>query len=97
DRLRAHLAETLQNAAVPAFTVSFGVADSSTGNTVDEILRHADGALATAKRDGRDRVVTASSRSTHQYRALNSEVPRPRSPLIEPSRTMSNTIELGVD
>jgi diguanylate cyclase (GGDEF)-like protein len=93
EHVRAQLAEALQSAAVPSFTVSFGVTDSSTGNTLDEIIRHADGALSTAKRDGRDRVVVASNRSSYQYRNLSSEIPGPRSPASEPSEAVSSTID----
>jgi diguanylate cyclase (GGDEF)-like protein len=97
DRLRANLAETLQSAAVPGFTVSFGVTDAGQGNTLDEIIRHADGALSTAKRDGRDRVVVANSRSSYQRQGLGSAIPVPRSALIEPFGTALDPIDVGAD
>jgi diguanylate cyclase (GGDEF)-like protein len=97
DRLRANLAETLQSAAVPGFTVSFGVTDAGQGNTLDEIIRHADGALSTAKRDGRDRVVVANSRSSYQRQGLGSAIPVPRSALIEPFGTALDPIDAGAD
>jgi diguanylate cyclase (GGDEF)-like protein len=97
DRLRARLAEALQSAAVPGFTVSFGVTGSGVGNTLEEIIRQADGALSTAKRDGRDRVVVASNRSSYEHRGFSSAIPPPRSPLIDPSGTESHSVELGAD
>jgi diguanylate cyclase (GGDEF)-like protein len=59
ERLRAELASAQTGGATPRFTASYGLADSTVGATVDEILRVADAALATAKREGRDRVIVA--------------------------------------
>jgi PleD family two-component response regulator len=42
---------------VPAFTSSFGVAHSSSGDTLEDVCRVADVALFRAKREGRNRVV----------------------------------------
>jgi predicted signal transduction protein with EAL and GGDEF domain len=47
--------------APPAFTVSFGVADTSQAADVSGMLRVADAALYRAKADGRNRVVVASA------------------------------------
>ena len=59
ERLREQLAVTLTNGRGPAFTVSFGVASSTDGDTFDDIVALADRALLTAKTDGRNRVVVA--------------------------------------
>jgi diguanylate cyclase len=40
-------------------TFSAGVAVAARGETIDEVLARADGALYEAKRDGRNRTVTA--------------------------------------
>jgi two-component system cell cycle response regulator len=42
-------------------TCSFGVAEWQSGDTIDQLLQRADGALYTAKNAGRNRVVIASS------------------------------------
>jgi diguanylate cyclase (GGDEF)-like protein len=57
ERLRAELAAAQTEGDTPGFTASFGLTDSSIADTMDTILAHADAALATAKRDGRDRIV----------------------------------------
>lgn len=44
----------------PRFTASFGVTDSTRGDTFDALLRIADSGLYQAKNQGRDRVVLAS-------------------------------------
>jgi diguanylate cyclase (GGDEF)-like protein len=95
DRLRARLADELQSAAVPGFTVSFGVTDSGTGHTLDEIIRNADGALSAAKNAGRDRVVVANNHNSYQHRGFSSAIPLPRPPLTEPSETAPLTTEAG--
>ena len=59
DRLRTLLAGAVGSTAAPAMTAGLGVADSTAGTTLDEILRAADGALLQAKALGRDRVVVA--------------------------------------
>jgi PleD family two-component response regulator len=43
------------------FTASFGVADLSHGGTFDQILKHADDALLLAKREGKNRVLVATT------------------------------------
>lgn len=58
-RVRTALATALQMAAMPAFTVSFGIAGMSEGALFVDVLAQADGALLRAKREGRNRTVTA--------------------------------------
>lgn len=55
DRARAALAQALENGKVPRFTVSFGVADSTMAEHLDDLLRIADEALYRSKEQGRDR------------------------------------------
>ncbi len=55
ERVRAGLAEELLTAGGPAFTASFGVADSTMSDSFDSQLRMADEALYRAKAAGRDR------------------------------------------
>jgi diguanylate cyclase (GGDEF)-like protein len=59
-RLRAALAESVATAGVPPFTVSIGLADSTYATTAAGIIGYADGALLTAKREGRDRLIIAA-------------------------------------
>lgn len=59
ERLRAQLTRATADGASPAFTVSFGVADSDAATGLDELLRVADRALYRAKELGRDQVVMA--------------------------------------
>jgi diguanylate cyclase (GGDEF)-like protein len=59
DRQRILLAGAVAATAGPGFTASFGVADSTAGGSLEEIVRAADGALLQAKALGRDRVVAA--------------------------------------
>ena len=58
ERVREQLAAHLADGQVPAFTVSFGVAESKSNVLFSETLDQADHALLQAKSDGRDRVVT---------------------------------------
>ncbi len=55
DRVRARLAAELAQNGQPAFTASFGIADSSMGADSVSLLRIADSALYIAKSRGRDR------------------------------------------
>jgi diguanylate cyclase (GGDEF)-like protein/PAS domain S-box-containing protein len=55
DRIRAQLAETLAGGHVK-FTVSFGVTDSSRGESLQELIQLADAGLYLSKAAGRDRV-----------------------------------------
>jgi len=63
QRIRERLAEAAAASDVPAFTVSFGLTDSSMGTTVMDVVRSADAALLSAKNEGRDRVVLAGASS----------------------------------
>ncbi len=56
QRLRARLAAAVQNASVPPFTVSIGVARAGPDNGLTETIARADEALLAAKAGGRDRV-----------------------------------------
>ncbi|MBI1372337.1 MAG: diguanylate cyclase [Phycisphaera sp.] len=57
DRVRQQLTTRLDHSDVPAYTASFGVADTTIGDTFEDRLNAADEALLQAKRDGRDRVI----------------------------------------
>jgi diguanylate cyclase (GGDEF)-like protein len=54
ERLRETLGQA-HTGGHPPFTVSFGITDSSAGETLDELLRLADLGLYASKRAGRDR------------------------------------------
>jgi diguanylate cyclase (GGDEF)-like protein len=53
-RVRSALAEALLSGNTPLFTSSFGVADSTHGEALEDIVNAAIGALSAAKRGGRD-------------------------------------------
>jgi diguanylate cyclase (GGDEF)-like protein len=57
DRIRAMLAEAQLVASTPAFTSSFGIADSTMSPRFEQLVRIADDALYRAKEGGRDRAV----------------------------------------
>jgi diguanylate cyclase (GGDEF)-like protein len=59
DRLRVMLAAATATGDTPAFTVSFGLTDSTAAGTLDQLVGIADRALMTAKQQGRNRVVIA--------------------------------------
>ncbi|MCU1458542.1 MAG: hypothetical protein JWL73_2634 [Actinomycetia bacterium] len=61
ERVREQLALHLADGRLPPFTISFGIASSTTSVLFSETLEHADQALLQAKRDGRDRIVLAPS------------------------------------
>ncbi len=54
ERVRSALAEALMSGHTPLFTSSFGVADSTQGESLEDVVNAADGALYAAKRGGRD-------------------------------------------
>ncbi|MBZ0148529.1 MAG: diguanylate cyclase [Pseudorhodoplanes sp.] len=59
QRIAALRFDTVRGAM--SLTCSFGVAEWQPGDTIDSLLKRADGALYAAKRDGRNRVVTANA------------------------------------
>jgi len=59
DRLRQHLSVTVSGGSTPAFTASFGVADTSLTNDLEELVNKADEALLHAKKTGRNKTVIA--------------------------------------
>lgn len=60
ERVRERLALALASGRVTPFTVSFGVTDSLSADTFDEVVNIADHALLDAKAAGRNRVVVAA-------------------------------------
>ncbi|MBX2811550.1 MAG: sensor domain-containing diguanylate cyclase [Myxococcales bacterium] len=62
ERIRTHLASALQDANIPSFTASFGIASSAKhGKTFSTLADAADQAMYRAKVFGRDRIVLADS------------------------------------
>jgi diguanylate cyclase (GGDEF)-like protein len=59
ERIREVLVLSLAVSDLPAFTVSYGVADSNQGDTIEAIVETAELATALAKRSGANRVVVA--------------------------------------
>jgi diguanylate cyclase (GGDEF)-like protein len=59
-RVQEELLVSVARGTTPAFTVSFGVAQSDQSSELDELCRIADAALFRAKREGRNRVVVDS-------------------------------------
>lgn len=59
ERVREMLVITQATRPEPAFTVSFGLADSAHARTVEDMLRQSGDALEVAKRSGRNRVALA--------------------------------------
>jgi len=59
DRIRHNLSIALAGGTSPTFTASFGVADTTMGTDLEDLVGTADDALLHAKRTGRDRVVVA--------------------------------------
>ncbi|MDP1647341.1 MAG: diguanylate cyclase [Rubrivivax sp.] len=66
DRARTGLAQALENGKVPKFTVSFGVADSTMAERLDDLLRIADEALYRSKEHGRDRATLGSALAANE-------------------------------
>jgi diguanylate cyclase (GGDEF)-like protein len=61
ERLRGRLARELEQSEVPAFTSSFGIADSSMAKDPAVLMRIADTALYVAKNQGRDQASIGSA------------------------------------
>lgn len=59
ERVREVLVLSLAVGDLPAFTASYGVADSNQGSSIEEIVETAELATALAKRSGANRVVVA--------------------------------------
>lgn len=59
ERIRDALRLEQQDATVPPFTASFGIADTEQTGSVDDLLELADQAMFHAKAAGRDRVVVS--------------------------------------
>jgi diguanylate cyclase (GGDEF)-like protein len=63
ERIRTALAAALLAGTAPAFTASYGIADSSMEPQLEQLARLADDALYQAKEGGRDRAVIAGNKS----------------------------------
>ena len=63
ERLRAELASAQTDGRTPRFTASYGLTDSRSGASIEEILHVADEALAGAKHAGRDRIISTDQPS----------------------------------
>jgi diguanylate cyclase (GGDEF)-like protein len=57
EHVRAELAGALRSAALPLYTVSYGIVGGTSSDDFADLLRRADSALFEAKRAGRDRIV----------------------------------------
>ena len=70
ERIRASLATALLTGGTPAFTSSFGIADSTMSPHFERMVKIADEALYRAKEEGRDRVVVGDARlaTTGEFR-----------------------------
>jgi two-component system cell cycle response regulator len=68
EELRRQLAELSFDAAKQTFSVtaSFGVAERAANESIDQLLKRADGALYEAKRAGRNRVIAAAAAAGEQ-------------------------------
>ena len=80
ERVRVALATALLTGGTPAFTCSFGIADTTMSPRFEQLMKFADEALYRAKDDGRDRAVigntqpvkTGESRRTFEHPATPS-------------------------
>lgn len=59
ERIRSELARALENATVPPFTVTIGLAQSDPGDPLGDVISRADVAMLQGKSQGRDRVLVA--------------------------------------
>lgn len=64
ERVREVLVLSLAVNDIPAFTASYGVADSNQGRSIEEIVETAELATALAKRSGANRVVVAGEETS---------------------------------
>ena len=81
ERVRERLADRITIAAVPTFTVSFGLAASHQGEDFDHVVSLADAALLNAKAAGRDQIVVSNGPAppvTNPAAASVRLEPRPR-------------------
>jgi diguanylate cyclase (GGDEF)-like protein len=81
ERVRERLADRITIAAVPTFTVSFGLAASHQGEDFDHVVSLADAALLNAKAGGRDQIVISDGPAppvTNPAAASVRLEPRPR-------------------
>ena len=82
DRIRTKLADATKKG--PPFTVSIGLAEANPGDTLSEVIEHADAALLDAKALGRDRAGTFEAFATSLRRgdrACGGDLAR-RTPLV---------------
>lgn len=71
ERIREALKSALASGAVPSFTVSCGLSDSTRAVKFHEVVAQADEALLSAKRGGRNRIELASGDSGTEGEACN--------------------------
>jgi diguanylate cyclase (GGDEF)-like protein len=72
ERFRADLARTLLTSNTAAFTASFGIADSSMGAQLEDVVRVADDALYCSKHAGRDRATLGDAERAAAAQRRNS-------------------------
>jgi len=73
DRVRARLAQIVAAGAVPPFTVSFGVADTTMSNDPVSLIQLSDAALYEAKQSGRDRACAATGSASMPVRQTSEQ------------------------